>query len=631
MKKIYLLTLSCLMTMMTWAYEGQGIIYVAEGGTGDGTSWESPMGDLNQALRLACDSAVPSNLLPDVWVKTGTYLVDTNLVVRDSVNVYGSFAGTETSIDERAHTSNKPWEWDYPSIIDGQKKTSLMIGKSSNESTNHTTVEGFIFQNGYTEENEPGGVYMKHNYIFKNNVIRNCETMAGGGGGLGVYPNAEIAGCLIENNKQHDNANGGGGINANTSSIGYETFIHDCVIRGNFSDVRGGGINAQGGTKVYIYNCRIYNNECTLADGTHKGGSLYTQNNQCVITNNLIYNNTGGLYTGPYALSNNTYVANAGNIYIASGTPNTQIVGNIIWNDWTDIDATTPTSLAGVAAEMKVWNNSHYNPLSEDKGWSLKGNVQFSSNLNNGDVKDPTFGCGSGPKFNKITSFVGAIPRELSKEDATIFLEELEQEDLFILTPASPCVNTGTVVIDTVQIITTTMVGGRPKRDTTYVYTQFVKDDMDGILRPQGPEFDMGCFELPYYSMGFNYNTEKVMVMTDMGELLTTDTTLVMMGGQQVVLYIVNMTEDLLKITQVASTDGGQTFTGKETDITGNLSDDGQITIMVDNYCQLKVELVPLQGLHDVASGVKTMKRIVNGQLIIVRGNKQYNALGAEL
>ena len=113
------------------AYEFQKIPtsrirYVKKGGTGDGSSWDNASGDLQKMIdELAQNN--PQNLPGEVWVAAGTYAPQSQLIsgtaysasfrMRDGVSVYGGFAGTETSKQERAK-GTMPWDFTNETILE---------------------------------------------------------------------------------------------------------------------------------------------------------------------------------------------------------------------------------------------------------------------------------------------------------------------------------------------------------------------------------------------------------------------------------------------------------------------------------------------------------------------------------
>ena len=105
MKKL-LLSLVVLLSMTAMAEQKNGIVYVKPGGIGAGTSWSDALGDIQTAINTArADKAARK----DVWVAAGNYTISTAIAMSDSISLYGSFAGTETDVDQRTKSiSGKP-------------------------------------------------------------------------------------------------------------------------------------------------------------------------------------------------------------------------------------------------------------------------------------------------------------------------------------------------------------------------------------------------------------------------------------------------------------------------------------------------------------------------------------------
>lgn len=99
-------------TIDVGAYEFQHldagrIRYVKANGTGDGSSWANASGDLQKMI----DELAVADAPGEVWVAAGEYRPTTQIIegaqyaasfrMRDGINVYGGFAGTETSKADR--------------------------------------------------------------------------------------------------------------------------------------------------------------------------------------------------------------------------------------------------------------------------------------------------------------------------------------------------------------------------------------------------------------------------------------------------------------------------------------------------------------------------------------------------
>ena len=92
MKKLVLLLVLGI-AMVSFAESHNGVVYVKPGANGTGASWGDALGDIQVAITLARTENPQAR--KDVWVAGGEFTLTTALSINDSVNVYGSFAGTE--------------------------------------------------------------------------------------------------------------------------------------------------------------------------------------------------------------------------------------------------------------------------------------------------------------------------------------------------------------------------------------------------------------------------------------------------------------------------------------------------------------------------------------------------------
>ncbi len=561
MKKTIFLLIAILCAAYIGAEPQNGVVYVKAGAGGDGSSWENAMGDIQAAIAKAKEDDAKRK---DVWVAGGNFTLTENISMQDSVNVYGSFAGTESSLDERAKVENgKAWEFVTPTTLTGN---GCRLVNFSGQFDIPTIMDGFILTGGNAADNSTvaptngGAVSMRNNGVLQNCIVKNNKAENGTGGGIHTYGGPIIRYCLIKDNVQKVSAAGGGGIYCNTSSLGVEAFIENCEITGNTSNIRGAGLGIQGNSIIHVNNCIIYNN--TAIDGTtlKPGGGIYTNGTNNQIINNIVYNNTGtnAIYLQTGKFINNTVVKNIGGIYLASGTASGEIKNNIVWSCATDATGNTATSITGVAVSgMAVQNNATYNSIPLDKGWNTSDNIQFSSNWSNGDVSDPQFGVGSGPKFVKVSSFFGAMDAsQLEEEDIEALLLDLDSAN-WSLNYNSPCVNKG--------------------QNIDYVTSDILDEN-----RPQGFPFDeaktdIGAYELPYYLVVFDaYDEEKGKIYDENGEELTSEHQLGFAKGEEFVLYFISESGTApYKVSITRSNNGGLTFDGEVIDITDKLNEDG--------------------------------------------------------
>lgn len=220
------------------------VVYVREGGTGDGSTWEKATGSIQGAIDKATK---------EVWVAAGTY--NERITLNDGVNLLGGFAKTGNP-DNKLDGTNRDIsnaKSDFMTIIDGQGG-GRVVTQSSNFAT-QTVVEGFVIQNGNSRGSDANS----------------------NGAGVKLMSNGKLKNCLVQNNTHTNTYNswrddpkyiGGGGISMSTGSV-----VDGCIIKGNKANKEnndrytcGAGIHMNGGTLI---NSIIVDNVATS-----KGGSI---------------------------------------------------------------------------------------------------------------------------------------------------------------------------------------------------------------------------------------------------------------------------------------------------------------------------------------------------------------------
>lgn len=149
------------------------IIYVKNGGTGNGTSWNLAYGNLQTALLNASSG-------DEIWVKQGTYTPSTtqnindSFVFKDGVKIYGGFDGTELSLDNRADTTGKT------TTLSGDLGNNLntkIIFKVINATSLDNLIDGFTIKdanNIILDYESCGAAFYIFNSTIKiqNSIIR---------------------------------------------------------------------------------------------------------------------------------------------------------------------------------------------------------------------------------------------------------------------------------------------------------------------------------------------------------------------------------------------------------------------------------------------------------------------------
>ena len=194
MKKV-LLT-SCFVALAAMA--GAKTIYVSPSGSAsaDGSSWATAVDNLPSALALATAG-------DEVWMAAGTYAVTQTINVLPGVDIYGGFAGTESSIDERVRpdAENAPWQFANETVLKGSFVGRLIDHEDKTtvwEGDNAVTIDGIVVD-GHDAGDNDKILFLRSNFTVRNFQLRNCFV-----GGKGLY--FEIGGtavdCLFSGNAQ---------------------------------------------------------------------------------------------------------------------------------------------------------------------------------------------------------------------------------------------------------------------------------------------------------------------------------------------------------------------------------------------------------------------------------------------
>jgi predicted outer membrane repeat protein len=319
-KRVTLFLIAALSLLQLSAQESTNRIFVMPGGSGNGTSWSSPLGDLHQALAIATPGT-------EIWVCAGTYLTTSGtnrslyFQIPSGVKLYGGFAGHEQSIDARNIEH-------HPTILSGEigqpasDDNAYTVVYTENVSS-QTLIDGFIITGGSANKElaneilspEVGGAgwfniatkgessptitrckFIDNNAregagfmnlakggtvnpkITKCQFIRNIARLDGGAiynGAYGKKSTPRISNCRFEYNV----ATYGAGIlnKANEGSI--TAMVKSCHFVSNQAHFRGPGIYndfyGQGSSKSYMVGCIFDKNTSTSGDAVSSRSGSY--------------------------------------------------------------------------------------------------------------------------------------------------------------------------------------------------------------------------------------------------------------------------------------------------------------------------------------------------------------------
>ncbi|MBL7152457.1 MAG: S8 family serine peptidase [Phycisphaerae bacterium] len=281
-----------------------GIFYVdanAAGG-GDGDSWGTAFNDLQDALACVWSG-------DEIWAAQGTYKpTDGNdrsisFELPQYAALYGGFAGTETSRDQRDWTV-------YETILTGD----INQPNDQNDNSYHvvigadkTILDGFTIKGGNADapspDNRGAGIY---NFVVSFSNIRNCmiidnnSTNVGGGMYNSYASSCTVSACTFAGNSA---LQGGGMYNVNSSDV----TVSGCTFAGN-SACSGGGAHNVNNAGITVSGCKFTDN-CSSASG----GGMYLRHQDysiivnCTFTGNEAATRGGGimcLTSDPFDITN---------------------------------------------------------------------------------------------------------------------------------------------------------------------------------------------------------------------------------------------------------------------------------------------------------------------------------------
>ncbi|MFN3875350.1 MAG: choice-of-anchor Q domain-containing protein, partial [Flavobacteriales bacterium] len=179
-----------------------------------------------------------------IWVAAGQYRPTTgtnrtiSFMLRNGVNMYGSFAGTETDVDQRDIAAN-------PSTLNGDIGQLGLAADNShsvvtaNNITTAIVLDGFRIMNGNNTNGTHGGGLRVTNALGGEVLVRNClflnnQSFNYGGAAYLAAANLRLENCDLLNNSSSQ----GGAIHNGNNNGGYSNLVlRDCVFKGNTANI----------------------------------------------------------------------------------------------------------------------------------------------------------------------------------------------------------------------------------------------------------------------------------------------------------------------------------------------------------------------------------------------------------
>ncbi|MDD5064507.1 MAG: LamG domain-containing protein [Phycisphaerae bacterium] len=345
------------------AIAGGAVIYVDAdaNGTNNGTSWENAFTDLQDGLEDAQTN-------DEIWVAAGTYKPSEQYIYRDmgeepnnpryatfklldDVEVYGGFAGTETSREQRDWNVNETILSGDIGIPDNNSDNSYRV-VTTHQNTD-AYIDGFTITggcaNGKWYYTRGGGInnYDNSRITAWNCIFRNNYAKYWGGAVCGNFGcTVAMSYCTFE---QNTSSNFGGGVSVfgGSGDSASVLYLGRCVFSENTAYWTGGGVDAYDAT-LLLRHCILRNNSSEYMGGgvcyesPMVDGIMMEASNSVFSGNNASYYG-GGIYTlnndGESIITNCSLSGNSaiygGGIY--NNYTDTRITSCILWNNGSEI------------------------------------------------------------------------------------------------------------------------------------------------------------------------------------------------------------------------------------------------------------------------------------------------------
>ncbi|MFC1783689.1 right-handed parallel beta-helix repeat-containing protein, partial [Planctomycetota bacterium] len=350
---------------MTSAVAAGDVIYVKVSGAGDGTSWASAYGDLQDGL----DDANPGD---EIWVAEGTYYptCDYSLGIGDrgkhfrminGVGIYGGFeaAGNPSWGDRNLALYKTILSGDI-GIVDDDSDNCFHIfyHPDGTDLDPNAILDGFNITKAKADSDLFGdsgvgaGMYNWEsnptllNCIFSENSAGAITVTGAGGGMYNYYSSPTLLNCIFNDNGA--SSSGGGMYNLHCSST-----LTNCIFDGNVAYDGGGILNYSSNPTVtnciFIWNsalgdgggiCNFFNSSpvvtnCTFSNNIEGGGMFNSENSSPTLTNCILwpdqmygdgaplvsYSDVSGGWPGTGNINADPQFVSISNLHLQAGSP----------------------------------------------------------------------------------------------------------------------------------------------------------------------------------------------------------------------------------------------------------------------------------------------------------------------
>jgi len=392
--------------------DNNGILYIKQDGAGDGSSWGNPLNGNDLQGAIFADS------VKQVWVAKGTYkplgwpeaedwvnIYDNNLLgtldeerekhftLKNKVEVYGGFAGSETELTQRDYKLNR-------SILSGD----IGIENDSTDNCQHIfiNIAEIIYLDGskYEYYSTLDSTAVIDGFTIEKGYYVYSDLYPIGGAGMFLcYSSPTVRNCYFT--KNHSTYDGGAVYSISSSTPGitpHDTSIFEnCTFDNNSAEYYGGAIMILANyLHLYKINSCVFSNNRSGSDGgainswgnTRISNSLFVDNFSVNGASVLYFRNECGSHQNPI-LMNNTIVNNFSSnnkpaiSYDVTSRYYSILSNNVIWNNgkaiFVDEDCWFEAAMNNCAIDDSI-----------DFVYTGSGNITLSPK-NTGDSNSPYF------------------------------------------------------------------------------------------------------------------------------------------------------------------------------------------------------------------------------------------------
>jgi predicted outer membrane repeat protein len=355
------------------------------GGSNNGTSWVDAFTDLQGALAAAKSGDT-------IWVAGGTYKPTTGtdrnatFTLKNHVEIYGGFAGSETSLSQRNVATNA-------TILSGDIGTVNTAGDNvyhvvtGNSTSNTAVLDGFSISggnaNGSSNLGNGGGIFITDGSpTLRNLIVENNNATNGGG----IY-NVTGANPTITNTTFRNNTASNGGAIYNTSS---NPTLTDVTFTNNT-------VTSQGGAILNISSNPTLNNTTFGNNTAVTGGAIFNQSSSPIFNTATFSGNTSSSQGGAiYNSSSNTtlngvtFAQNRATGDTGGAIFNTSSTSNITQSIFQQNRATNGGAIYNESSNNLTLTNVGFT-LNIADGSNSVGGAIYNANSNNLQVTNATF------------------------------------------------------------------------------------------------------------------------------------------------------------------------------------------------------------------------------------------------